>query len=215
MLNVLGLQSCNLCSLCGNNYGKEGYPPQYRKPTQKVQGRGTLPCDILMLGEAPGENEDKQGVPFIGDSGQFLEGCIRDAGLDSLRVYITNVARCRPPGNRKPTPAEVEACSLWTQLEIEAASPKVIVCLGATAVSYFLPKRKLKGKVGDYVGKDFFNYPVGDEGEAAVVVGCYHPAARDAKQRATIPFVLKQVAKMFGIVVERSEEATDYQLLRL
>ena len=217
MLNVLGLQSCNLCDLCGSNYGKEGYPPQYHAPTQKVEGWGELPCDILFLAEAPGEHEDKQGIPFVGDSGKLLRAMITEAGLDKLRLFITNTARCRPPRNRKPTPQEVETCSLWTGLELEAAAPKVIVCLGATAVSYFLPKRKLKGKVGDYVGKMFSGMAVNlpDSEQPCLVFGCYHPAARDAKQRATIPLVLCQVATLFGIEAEHSEEATDYQLLRL
>lgn len=181
----------------------------------KVDGRGPLPCDVYFLGEGPGREEDKKGVPFVGRAGQFLDECIKDSGLgsgvDSLRIRIGNTVRCRPPNNRKPTPGEIETCSAWTELELSLAQPKVIVALGATAISYFFPNRELpkKSKVGDYIGKPFTTHV--DNGREILVYGSYHPAARKASQRNQIRGVCKMVAEMFGIE-QRKEEKVDYRL---
>ena len=205
-LNELGLQFCNLCELSGKNYGKPDQPPTWRRPSQKVDGEGPLPCDVLFLGEGPGENEDREGVPFVGDSGKFLRSVIVAAGLSKLRIRISNVVRCRPPGNRAPTPLEIRACTKWLDLELGLADPKVIVCLGKSAMSYFFTDFKFKGKVGDYVGREL---PLGGE----LAIGAYHPAARMVSQRnAILPVLRKVAAEKFGILPP-PERPTDYQLL--
>lgn len=107
----------------------------------------------------------------------------------------------------------MEACSPWLRLELEETQPQVIVALGGTAISWFLPKMKLKGKVGDYVGKDFGKYADGGHIHHAgvAVIGSYHPAALSPVQRATIRGVLEQAAEMVGIQIERApEEVVDY-----
>ena len=182
-----------------------------------MDGRGPLPAPVYLLGEGPGDAEDEAGLPFVGKSGQFLQDCIDKAGLHDL-VRIGNVVRCRPPRNRKPTAEEAGACSVWLNLELSLAQPKVIVCLGQTAIEAFLPNRKLlRGtRTGDYVGHSFAII-VGNEGfccsfypdegllrlipEQTVVIGCYHPAARKAAQRNKVPQVLEMVARLVGVTV--------------
>lgn len=212
-LNNYGLQACTACSLSGQCYGQEGQPAEWQRPTQKVAGRaGDLPtlremrARVYLMGEGPGKDEDLSGLPFVGESGQFLQACIHDSGLDQVSYYIGNTVRCRPPGNRKPTPSEIEACSVWTDLELSLVQPEVVVCLGGSAMSYWFPERKLKGKVGDYVGK-----PIVRMTGHYNVVGCYHPAARSAAQRNLILPVLTQVAVSLGCVPPPQEQ-TDYQI---
>ena len=201
-LNQYGLQGCTNCTLCGNSYADP-----FQRPSRKVDGDGPLPCDVYFLGEAPGRDEDKAGKPFVGVSGQFLRECIAESGLGKLSIRIGNTARCRPPNNRKPLPEEIEACAIWTELELELAQPKVIIALGGTAISYFFPGRVLpkKAKVGDYLGKVFTEY------NSIPILGSYHPAARKASQRNQIREVCKITAEMLGI--ERKEEKKmDYRL---
>lgn len=205
-LRQFGLQRCLSCSLCGRDY-----KDPYLRPTQKVDGRGPLPCAIYFLGEGPGREEDKSGSPFVGRAGQFLDECITSSGLDSLSIRIGNTVRCRPPNNRKPLPEEIEACSQWTELELSLAQPSVIIALGGTAISYFFPNRVLpKGsKVGDFLGREFTKYEV--DGKLIPVIGSYHPAARKASQRNQLREVCKLVAEMFGIEGKRESEV-DYKL---
>ena len=212
-MNHYGLQTCNLCDLCGDKYGQLGQPPEWRRPRQKVPGflYGTTPVDIMFVCEAPGEVEDKIGRPFQGAAGQVLHSAIFEAGLDALHLYITNVNKCRPPGNRAPAVPEIAACNVWLQMEIDLMRPKVVVALGKTAMSAFMVNYKFKGKVGDKVGKVIATQLQVDAPALYGVVGCYHPAARDAKQRAMIPVVLEEVGKLFGIA-PKPRAQVDYQL---
>lgn len=223
-LNTFGLQACTACALSGTHYGQPGEPAEWQRPQRKVCGRGnttvlefppridTMRARAYLLGEAPGVTEDVVGQPFMGESGQFLQACIRDSGLDQTSYYIGNVARCKPPGNRKPTPSEIEACSVWTNLELSLVQPEVVVCLGASAISFWFHGKSLKGKVGDYAGKQIFSSGRGTYAETPfVVIGCYHPAARSAAQRNMILPILTQVAVSLGCVPPPQEQ-TDYQL---
>ena len=214
MLNDLGLQHCQDCMLCGAAYGREGMPPHWRRPTQKVQGRGVLPCDVLILGEAPGEKEDKSGWPFDpdGTAGRFMLDMLIASGLDQCRLYITNVVKCRPPGNRKPSPSEASSCQPWLELELAEAGACYVLCLGETAMARFFPPRTfgghhtVPGKVGDWVGKTL---PLVVSG--ATAIGCYHPAARQASQRGQILPVMQMIASRLGIVPPAREQV-DYQV---
>ena len=213
MLNELGLQSCRMCSLCGSRYGQPDQPPHWRRPTQKVPGEGVLPCDVLILGEGPGEKEDIAGRPFHpdGTAGKFLREMLAVSGLNQARVYITNTVKCRPPGNRKPQPAELASCSPWLQIEIMEATPQFVLCLGDTAMSVFFPGGKVKGKVADWVGKELpCTFPNG-MAHPLVAIGCYHPAARQASQRGSILPVMVDIASRLGIAPPAREQ-TDYQV---
>lgn len=209
MLNELGLQSCHACVLCGRDYGKPGQPPHWRRPILKVDGEGSLPCEVLFLGEAPGADEDLAGRPFIGTSGKLLRDFIHESGLDQVPYYITNTVKCRPPGNRKPTPAEASSCRPWLDVEIEEAQPRYIICLGDTAMRQFFASGKVKGNVRDWVGKVL---PlVGDDTAPTIAIGCYHPAARQASQRASILTVMQYVAGLLGIQAPEREQV-DYRV---
>ncbi len=129
--------------------------PLYRDRTQVVFGDGNPNSPVVFVGEAPGEDEDRQGRPFVGRAGKYLNKKIEEVlGLKREDVYITNVCKCRPPGNRKPTPMEIKACFPYLKKELEIIKPKVICCLGATAGEGILGKKfsitKVRGQVFPY-----------------------------------------------------------------
>lgn len=113
--------------------------PLSRTRTQAVPGDGPVTARIMAIGEAPGENEDRVGRPFVGAAGQLLTRLLRGIGLDRSDLYIANVLKCRPPGNRDPQPEEVDACSHWLDEQIELIRPDVILLLGRHAVGRLLP----------------------------------------------------------------------------
>ncbi|MGL5082561.1 MAG: uracil-DNA glycosylase [Microcoleaceae cyanobacterium] len=118
-------QHCNQCHRCelGNNR------------TNAVMGRGNPQAPILLIGEAPGQNEDEQGLPFVGKSGQLLDKILAAVGLSTEQeVYISNAIRCRPPENRTPTTQEIDACKPYLLEQIRLVNPKMILLTGATAV---------------------------------------------------------------------------------
>jgi DNA polymerase len=103
-----------------------------------VFGVGNEKADILLLGEAPGSEEDKQGIPFVGQSGQLLDKILATVGLDRTKVYITNILPWRPPGNRTPTNQEIELFRPYVLKHISLINPKIIICLGGTATKALL-----------------------------------------------------------------------------
>ncbi|MBF2006398.1 MAG: uracil-DNA glycosylase [Chlorogloeopsis fritschii C42_A2020_084] len=127
-------QHCNQCHRC--ELGKTR--------THAVVGRGNLEAKIMVIGEAPGQNEDETGLPFVGRAGQLLEKILASVKLDTEKdVYICNVNKCRPPNNRVPTNEEMEACKPYLLEQIRLVDPKIILLTGATAV---------KGLTGDKRG---------------------------------------------------------------
>lgn len=123
---------------------------------QIVYGVGNPNADLMFVGEAPGADEDVQGVPFVGRAGQLLTKIIEAIGLKRGDVYIANVIKCRPPGNRNPDPDEVEACEGFLFRQIDSIRPKVIVALGTFAAKALLktqdPISRLRGRIYDYRG---------------------------------------------------------------
>lgn len=122
------IQFCDRCELS-------------RSRRKVVVGRGTLPCDILFIGEAPGKTENLTGMPFVGRAGKLLDGLLKMAGLDSYDTYITNVVMCRPcdgpqEPNREPRPEEILACALNVNRIISQARPRVTVLMGKVAQRY-------------------------------------------------------------------------------
>ncbi len=139
---------CNQCFRCelGNNR------------TNAVIGRGNPQAAILIIGEAPGQNEDEQGLPFVGKSGQLLDKILASVGLSTEReVYISNAIRCRPPKNRTPTPSEIEACKPYLLEQIRLVDPKIILLTGATAVKSLLAEKqgitKIRGQWRQWEGR--------------------------------------------------------------
>ena len=111
----------------------------------------------MVIGEAPGENEDLQGEPFVGQAGKLLDNMLRAIGLDRRRnVYIANVLKCRPPGNRNPDPQEVAQCEPFLRRQVELVQPRIILAMGRFAVQSLLqsqePVGKLRGRVHSYQG---------------------------------------------------------------
>lgn len=130
--------------------------PLHTGRTQIVHSTGNFHADLMFVGEAPGADEDEQGFPFVGRAGQLLTKIIEGIGISREDVFIGNINRCRPPGNRAPEPEETAACKPFLLREIEAVEPKVIVVLGATAAHNLLetkvPIGKLRGQFHDYLG---------------------------------------------------------------
>jgi uracil-DNA glycosylase family 4 len=141
--------------------------PLYATAINPVPGTGSPTADFMIVGEAPGANEDEQGVPFVGQAGQLLTKIIGAINLTREDVFIVNVLKHRPPGNRNPTPEEVTACSPYLVRQIELVRPKVILALGTFAAQTLLETRltigKLRGQVHRYYG--------------VPLIVTYHPAA--------------------------------------
>ena len=140
--------------------------PLAKTRTNAVPGEGPLSSEILFIGEAPGMNEDKQGRPFVGAAGKFLDECLAAAGVSRETAYICNVLKCRPPANRDPMPEEIEACADYLVEQIELVSPLVIVTLGRYSMARFFPQHTI-GKV----------HGRWKEMDGRFYVPMYHPAA--------------------------------------
>lgn len=134
--------------------------------TQTVFGVGNPSARLCLLGEAPGADEDRRGEPFVGPAGQLLDKMLTACTLSRDGVYILNVLKCRPPGNRNPTPAEAGNCRGFLTRQLELIDPEYVCCLGAVAAQNFLetttPIGRLRGKVHQHAGRK--------------VVCTYHPA---------------------------------------
>ena len=136
--------------------------------TQVVFGVGSSSADLMFVGEAPGQQEDLQGEPFVGRSGQLLDRMVlEEMGLTRDRFYIANTVKCRPPGNRDPQPLEIAACGPWLESQVDLIDPKVVVTLGNFAAKLLLGTTegitKLRGRAYPYRG--------------GVLVPTFHPAA--------------------------------------
>lgn len=126
------LRELNLgCTACALAVGR----------TQVVFAAGDAPADVMFVGEAPGLNEDAQGVPFVGRSGQLLDRLLAEAGIERAQVVIANVIKCRPPDNRDPLPAEIDTCRWWLRRQVHLVDPAVICTLGSFATRWALGKQ--------------------------------------------------------------------------
>lgn len=134
--------------------------------TQTVPGNGDPNAELMFIGEAPGANEDQQGLPFVGRAGQLLDELLGEIGLTRAEVFVANVIKCRPPDNRDPMPDEIGCCEQYLREQIEGIRPKLIVLLGRFATQYFLPNAKM----GESRGQPFQAGPW-------LILPVYHPAA--------------------------------------
>ena len=163
--------------------------------TQGVPGEGNPNAEIMFIGEGPGFYEDQQGRPFVGAAGQFLNEMLRLIGLDRKDVFITNVVRSRPPGNRDPLPDELEACDAYTLRQIAVIQPKLIVTLGRFSMARFFGQ----GRIGELHGRT-------TTWNGITCIAMYHPAAvlraQSPAMRRTyeedfrkIPFLLEEIKR--------------------
>jgi DNA polymerase len=144
------------CTLC----------PLAKTRTHAVPGEGPLDAEVMCIGEAPGMNEDRQGRPFVGQAGQFLNELLEAGGLGRDEVYICNVLKCRPPANRDPFPAEIDACRDYLDEQIDLVDPLVIITLGRFSMAKFFPNQaisRIHGRVKETAGRYY--------------LPMYHPAA--------------------------------------
>lgn len=142
--------------------------PLYKTAHNPVPGEGNPNAEIMFVGEGPGFHEDQQGRPFVGAAGKFLDSMLESIGLKRSDVYITNVVKHRPPGNRDPQPGEIAACFIWLKMQIELIDPKIIVTLGRHSMCVLLPDL---GKISEIHGRAF------RRSDGRVYVPFYHPAA--------------------------------------
>lgn len=140
--------------------------PLHKGRTHAVPGDGPFDAQIMFIGEAPGFHEDQQGVPFVGAAGQFLNELLEQIGIDRATVYITNVIKCRPPGNRDPKIEEVEACQSYLDRQIELIDPEIVVTLGRHSMARAFPNEKISAVHGQA-------RRVGEQ----IYLPMYHPAA--------------------------------------
>jgi len=149
----------------------------HRTRTKSVPGEGPADARVMLIGEAPGWNEDQQGRPFVGAAGKFLEELLAKAGLKRSDVFITNVVKSRPPGNRDPLPDEIVACAPFLVRQIEVIDPEVVVTLGRFSMARWFPGERISRIHGQAkrVGR-------------RLIVPMYHPAAALHQQalRSTI-----------------------------
>jgi uracil-DNA glycosylase family 4 len=131
-----------------------------------VPGEGAEDAEVMFIGEAPGWHEDQQGRPFVGPAGKYLDELLASIGLSRKQVYIANVIKCRPQGNRDPLPTEIQNCRQWLERQIEIIHPKMIVTLGRYSMAMFFPGKSISKIHGTAQKRDNVIY-----------YAMYHPAA--------------------------------------
>jgi uracil-DNA glycosylase len=174
------ISRCRLCKLGGGN-------------ARPVPGEGNPHASVLLVGEAPGFYEDQQGRPFVGPAGQLLDQLLKAAGFNRSDVFITNVIKHRPPGNRDPEEDEITACDSFLRAQVAAIRPKVIVTLGRYSLAKFIPNvrsmKEVHGKAFPY--------------EGLLVCAMYHPAA--ALHQGSLRGVLEQDFRSLPMIIARAE----------
>jgi len=160
-----------------------------------VPGEGPVDSEIIFIGEGPGFHENEQGRPFVGAAGRLLESMLESVGLQRDQVFICNVVKCRPPGNRDPQPEEMEACAKYLERQIRAINPKVIVTLGRFSMARYFPGVRISDIHGQEQMKD-----------GRLVMPFYHPAAalHQPKLRSVVE---EDFAKMASLLA-RAQEMT-------
>jgi len=173
------VSTCSRCDLCKGR-------------TKAVPGEGSAHAKILFIGEGPGFHEDRQGRPFVGPSGQFLEELLKSIGLKRSDVFITNVVKCRPPENRDPLPVEINACDDYLERQIAALKPLVIVTLGRVSMAKFFGGEKISVIHGRPRKKDGY-----------VCIPMFHPAA--ALRTESYKIALREDFKKIPLALAEAE----------
>lgn len=161
--------------------------PLSRTRNRPVMGHGSRQAAIMVIAEAPGGQEDRQGIPFVGRSGEILDNLLRDCGLDREELYLTNIVKCHPPGNRDPEEEEKEACFPYLKYETFLLRPKIIVCLGRIAAQRVIsPDFKITRQHGSWTYR-----------KNCALTATYHPSAilRDPSKYETAKQDFREVVK--------------------
>lgn len=174
------VKTCQLCRLA-------------KTRTNAVPGEGNVRAQVLFIGEGPGYHEDKQGRPFVGAAGQFLNELLSLAGLDRASVYIANVVKCRPPNNRDPEPVEIAACAPYLERQIAIINPSIIVTLGRYSMAKFFPGARISQVHGTARLVD-----------GRLCVAMYHPAA--GLHQASLADVIRSDFRKLPIFIEQSRK---------
>ena len=173
------IASCRRCGLCQQRHSI-------------VLGEGNRKADIMLVGEGPGANEDAQGRPFVGKAGQLLDKMFSAIDITREELYITNVVKCRPPGNRTPQDDEAEACLPILRMQYALIKPKIVVCLGATATRHVYDREARITRVrGQWMEKN-----------GTLFLPTYHPAAllRDESKKKDVWADLQSIAKTYETI---------------
>lgn len=169
---------CLNCKACALHSGRKNV----------VVGRGNVKAPMVLIGEGPGEQEDKMGLPFVGPAGILLDTLLQALRINEDMYYITNVVKCRPPANRVPLEEEAAACLNHLRCQVALIRPKIIVCLGATAMKYILndENAKITSMRGTWIEKKGFE-----------ILPTFHPAAllRDSSKKVLMWQDFKKVEK--------------------
>ena len=177
-------EQVNACQRC----------PLYKDATQGVAGEGSAAADIMFIGEGPGKEEDKQGRPFCGAAGKFLDTMLESIALSRETVYIANVVKHRPPNNRDPLPTEIEACWPYLEAQIKIIEPKIIAVLGRHSMARFLPNL---GTISELHGRAF-------KKDGRIYVALYHPAV--ALYNGSMRKVLLEDFKKLQLILEKLQK---------
>jgi uracil-DNA glycosylase family 4 len=173
------VSTCSKCNLCKGR-------------TKAVPGEGSLSAKVLFIGEGPGFHEDRQGRPFVGPAGQFLEELLESINLRRSDVFITNVVKCRPPNNRDPLPEEIAACNEYLDRQIAVLKPRVIVTLGRFSMAKFFGNEKISAIHGRARKKDGY-----------ICIAMYHPAA--GLHQNSLKDVIREDFKKIPLVIAEAE----------
>lgn len=174
------ISGCTRCPLC-------------RARTVAVPGEGPADADIMFVGEGPGFQEDQQGRPFVGPAGALLNELLQQAGLRRQRVFITNLVKCRPPGNREPSPDEVSACRDYLNAQIALINPSVICTLGRPALQTLVAPQASIGR----------EHGVPRQVDGILFIPLYHPAA--ALHRQDLRPALVEDMRKLRLILERTQ----------
>jgi uracil-DNA glycosylase len=158
-----------------------------------VPGDGPANASIMFIGEGPGFHENEQGKPFVGAAGKFLDELLGKIGMKRHEVFIANVVKCRPPGNRDPLPQELAACSEYLERQIQAINPKVIVTLGRYSMAYFLPNARISEVHGQAM-----------KVKGRLIVAMYHPAAA-LHQQSLRPTIEADFSRLPELIAQTSQ----------
>lgn len=164
--------------------------------TNAVPGEGNPQADVLFIGEGPGKSEDAQGIPFVGAAGKFLDEMLDEISLKRKDVYITNIVKCRPPGNRDPKDEEISICWPYLKQQVALIKPKLIVTLGRHAMNRFLPELKISqvhGQAKRYKGIAT---------ETQVYFPLYHPAVAlyNGSYRDVLKADMRKIPKLLSMI---------------
>jgi uracil-DNA glycosylase family 4 len=171
------VRTCQLCRLA-------------KTRTHAVPGEGDYKAEVMFIGEGPGYHEDRQGSPFVGNAGQFLNELLEIAGLSRNAAFITNVVKCRPPNNRDPNPDEMAACSNYLDRQIALINPRMIVTLGRFSMARFFPGEKISQIHG-----------MARMVEGRLCVAMYHPAA--GLHQASLADIIRADFRKLPIIMEQ------------